>query len=296
VQLAVGANLARGNGHGVQIADGANVFDGDFRGWQAAAGVNVTTGRFRGLQSAAGLNLTDEGSGLQLAALANVARSFHGAQIGVVNVAGAADGFRMGVVNAAGRTHGFQLGVINVASHDDGESLAVLNLVGNGIHDVAVFGTDALLSNVGIKLGGRHLFTSFSFSYQPGDDVAAGPVHLVSGSRRWGYGGGLGWRVPLGIGPLEHVDLEAVTNTLVPHLSSADNNVMLNTARATLSIAVAPHTSVLVGVGANVVIATDQQDFTGPLAGWGPTYHDGATTVHLYPGLLLGLQMGNGPS
>jgi caspase domain-containing protein len=294
-QIAAGANLAGGNGHGAQIAAGANVFDGDFRGWQTAAGANVTTGRFHGLQSAAGLNLTEEGSGLQLAAGANVARTFHGSQIGVLNVASAADGFRLGVVNVAQETHGFQLGVINVAARDDGESLAVLNLVGNGIHDVALFATDALLSNVGIKLGGRHLYTSFSFSYQPGDDVPAGPAHLVSGSRRWGYGGGLGWRIPLGIGPLEHVDLEAVTNTLAPRLSSTEKNVMLNTARATLSIGVAPHTSVLVGVGANVVVATDQQDFTGPLSGWGPTYHDGGTTVHLYPGLLLGLQMGNGP-
>ena len=309
-QLAVGANLARGSGHGAQLAAGANVFDGDFRGWQAAAGVNVTTGRFHGLQTAAGLNLTDEGSGLQLAAGANVARNFHGAQIGVVNltyegfhgsqigvvnVASATDGFRLGVVNLAHETRGFHFGVINVAAHDDGESFAVLNLIGNGIHDVALFATDALLSNVGIKLGGRHLYTSFTFSYQPGDDLGAGPAHFVSGSRRWGFGGGLGWRFPLGMGPLEHLDLEGVTTTLSSQLSSTNNNVMLNTARATLSIAIAPHTSVLVGVGANVVVATDQQDFTGPLAGWGPTYHDGGTTVHLYPGLLLGLQMGNGP-
>ena len=294
-QIAAGANLARGNGRGVQMAAGANVVDGDFRGWQAAAGVNVATGRFHGLQSAAGLNLADEGSGLQLSGGANVARTFHGSQIGLVNVASAADGFRLGVVNVAHETRGFQLGILNVAAHDDGESFAVLNLIGNGIHDVTLFATDALLSNVGIKLGGRHLYTSLSFSYQPGDDLGAGPAHLVSGSRRWGYGGGVGWRFPLRIGPLEQLDVEAVTTTLAPQLSAPDNNVMLNTARATLSIGVAPHTSVLVGVGANVVVATDERDFTGPLAGWGPTYHDGATTVHLYPGLLLGLQLGDGP-
>ena len=294
-QIAAGANLAGGDGHGVQIAAGANVVDGDFRGWQTAAGVNVTTGRFHGLQTAGGLNLTDEGSGLQISGGANVARTFHGAQVGVLNVAGAADGFRLGVVNVAHETRGFQFGVVNVARHDDGESFAVLSLIGNGIHDVALFATDALLSNVGLKLGGRHLYTSLTFSYQPGDDLGAGPAHFVSGSRRWGYGGGLGWRFPLGLGPLEHIDLEGVTTTLSSQLSSANNNVMLNTARATLSIGIAPRTSVLVGVGANVVVATDQQDFTGPLAGWGPTYHDGGTTVHLYPGLLLGLQMGNGP-
>ncbi|HVV49482.1 MAG TPA: caspase family protein, partial [Polyangia bacterium] len=160
-QLAAGANVVDGDFHGWQAAAGGNVVDGDFHGWQTAAGVNATTGRFSGLQSAAGLNVADDGSGLQLSGGANVARTFRGAQIGVVNVAGRGDGFRLGVVNVARETRGFQLGVVNVAARDDGESFALLNLVGNGIHDLAVFGTDALLSNVGLKLGGRHLFTSF---------------------------------------------------------------------------------------------------------------------------------------
>jgi hypothetical protein len=289
-QIAAGANLAGGSGHGAQIAAGANVFDGDFRGWQTAAGVNVTTGRFHGLQSAAGLNLTDEGSGLQLAAGANVARTFHGAQIGVVNVASAADGFRLGVVNVAHQTHGFQLGVINVAAHDDGESFAVLNLIGNGIHGLSVYGTDALLSNVALQLGGRHLFTSFSFSFQPGDASAAGPVQLARGSQRWGYGGGLGWRQPLGDGLLHHLDVEAVTSNLVPQLSTGDG-VMLDTLRVTLALAVAPQVSVLIGAGVNVMVGTDSRDFEGLGTGWGATYHDGTTTVRLYPGFLLGLQI-----
>ncbi len=289
-QIAAGANVARGTGRGVQVAAGANVFDGDFRGWQTAAGANVTTGRFVGMQAAAGLNLVDDGVGLQVSGGANVARSFRGAQIGVVNVAGASDGLRVGVVNVARQTRGFQVGVVNVAERDDGESLAVLNLIGNGIHDVAVYGTDALLSNVGIKLGSRHLFTSFSFSFEPGDATAAGPVRLESGSRRWGYGGGVGWRQALKLGPLQYVDLEAVTSTLVPSLDNG-NGVMLNTARATLAIGIAAHVSVLVGAGANVVVGLDSRDFEGTLAGWGATYHDGSTTVRLYPGFLLGLQL-----
>ena len=289
-QIAAGANLAGGNGHGVQIAAGANVFDGDFRGWQSAAGVNVTTGRFHGLQSAAGLNLTDEGSGLQLAGGANVARTFHGSQIGVLNIATAADGFRLGVVNVAHETHGFQFGVVNVAAHDDGESFAILNLIGNGIHGLSVYGTDALLSNVALQLGGRHLYTSFSFSFQPGDTIAAGPIQLARGSQRWGYGGGLGWRQPIGSGPLHHLDVEAVTTNLVPELSSGDG-VMLDTLRVTLALAVLPKVSVLVGAGVNVMVGTDGRDFSGLGVGWGSTYHDGATTVRLYPGFLLGLQL-----
>jgi hypothetical protein len=291
-QIAAGANLVRGGGRGVQIAPGANVVVGDFHGWQNTAGVNVTTGRIQGVQMAAGLNLADAAYGLQLAGGLNVAREVHGAQIAPINVSGNASGLRLGVLNVGSDTRGFQLGVINVAAHDDGESIAVLNFIGNGIHDLSVFGTDALLSNIGFKLGGRHLFTSFSFSYQPGDELAAGSQQIVSGTRRWGYGGGLGWRVPLRGGPLAHLDIEAVTNTVVPDLGSQDSKVMLNTARATLSLSVARYTTVLVGVGTNVMVGLDGHDFAGPLASWGSTYHDGATTVRLYPAFLLGLQIG----
>ncbi len=289
-QIAAGANVAGRDGHGVQVAAGANVVDGDFHGWQTAGGVNVTTGRFHGLQTAGGLNLADEGSGLQLTGGANVARTFHGAQIGVVNVASAADGFRLGVVNVAHEAHGFQFGVINVAAHDDGESFAILNLIGNGIHGLSVYGTDALFSNVALQLGGRHLYTTFSFSFQPGDAIAAGPIQLARGSQRWGYGGGLGWRQPIGYGPLHHLDIEAVTSNLVPDLSTG-GGVMLDTLRATLALAVLPQVSVLIGAGVNVMVGTDGRDFDGLGAGWGSSYHDGATTVRLYPGFLLGLQI-----
>jgi hypothetical protein len=255
--------------------------------------MNVTTGRLHGLQSAAGLNLAEEAEGLQLSGGANVARDVRGAQIGVINAAQTAAGLRLGVVNVGHDTGGFSLGVINVAAHEDGESFALLNFVGNGIHDLTLFGTDALLSNVGLKLGGRHLYTSFTFSYQPGDDVVAGPVRIESSSRRWGYGGGLGWRQPVGLGRLTSIDIEAVTNTVSPTLESSGSGVMLNTARATLNVALTPNVSLLFGAGLNVMVGTDNRDFSGALSGWGPTYHDGTTTVRLYPGLLLGMQVGS---
>jgi hypothetical protein len=66
---------------------------------------------------------------------------------------------------------------------------------------------------------------------------------------------------------------------------------MLDTLRATLGVRLGAGISLLAGVGANVLIAMDGTAFDGPLAGLGPTYHDGGTTVRIYPGLLLGLQI-----
>jgi hypothetical protein len=92
------------------------------------------------------------------------------------------------------------------------------------------------------------------------------------------------------VGPLDHLDIEAVTTNLVPELSDG-TGVMLDTLRVTLALTVLPQVSVLVGAGANVMVGTDSRDFSGLGTGWGSMYHDGATTVRLYPGFLLGLQI-----
>jgi hypothetical protein len=255
-----------------------------------------------GWQSSAALNLAHDGVGLQLSGGVNMAESFRGAQVGVVNVAGAVDGLRLGVVNVAKQTRGFGLGVVNVTDHEDGESFAIINLVGNGIHDVAVYGTDVLLSNLAVKFGSRHLYTTFSLGFQPGTAVAdgGGPLHLDSGNRRWGFGGGLGWRQPLSDGFLHMLEIEAVTTNVQPELTGPGNDVdftipgkhlMLNTLRAQLGLRLAPHVALLAGVGANVLVAQENADFTGPFSSWGQRYQSGGTTVRIYPGFLLGLQI-----
>ena len=142
----------------------------DMKGLQMAGGANWV-GDGRGLQMAGGVNLAKTFTGLQMAPV-NYADTMDGLQLGVVNVARtAASGFRFGVVNVAGESHGFQFGVVNVAKHDDGESFALINLIGNGIHDVSLFATDVMATNVGFKLGGRHLYTNLIAGYQPGDEL-----------------------------------------------------------------------------------------------------------------------------
>ncbi len=130
---------------------------GELRGAQIAAGLNLAK-RTRGVQIAAGANYATRLDGAQLAPL-NIARSGTGTQIGVANVAGEGAGARIGVLNFAARNHGFQVGVVNIAAHDDGESLALLNLIGDGIHEASVYATELMVTNFGLKLGGRHLYT-----------------------------------------------------------------------------------------------------------------------------------------
>jgi len=287
-QIAAGANIARGRTHGLALSAGANVLDGDGSGAQVVAGVNVATGTFRGLQLSGGLNLAGTSRGAQIAP-ANYAQQATGTQIGVANAAGEAWGARIGVVNVAGQNHGFQLGVINVAAHDDGESLALINLIGDGIHEAAVYATDVLPMNVALKLGGRHLYTALAAGYQPGDDLPVGPAHFTRGTRRWGFSAGLGWRFLVDRGPLAYLELEADQVQLQQSWSSG-NPPFVSALRLQAGVRLYRDLVVLGGAGASVAVGTDGQDAD---LGFGPqsVSHSGATTVRIYPSLLLGVQI-----
>ena len=304
-QLTGGANNLRGDGRGFQLTGGANVVDGSFYGFQLAGGANVATTSARGFQLAGGANVANEMRGFQLAGGANLAQNMRGAQIGPVNIAEGmsgtqlgvvntavnATGVRLGVINVAKRSKGFQLGVINVAEHDDGESFALLNFIGNGIHDGTVFATDVMATNIGLKLGGRHLYTHLNAGYQPGDTlVGAGPEVFTRGTRRWGVGGGFGWRFPIERGPLAYVELEAGTVQLRSSWNWETTTPNVSSLRAQVGLRLARHLVAVAGAGVNVAVGTDSTDAS---LGWGPEFvgREGTTTVRIYPGLMLGLQI-----
>jgi hypothetical protein len=289
-QLSGGAHILRGDGRGFQLTGGANVVEGSYFGFQLAGGANVATISARGFQLAGGANLAHDMRGFQFATV-NIAEEMSGAQLGVVNTAVNTTGVRLGVINVAKRSKGFQLGVINVAEHDDGESFALLNFIGNGIHDATVFATDVMFTNLGIKLGGRHLYTHLSVGYQPGDALAAdGAEVFTRGTRRWGAGGGFGWRFPIERGPLAYLELEAGTTQLRSSWSWDATLPNVNSLRAQVGLRLARYLVAVAGAGVNVAVGTDSTDAS---LGWGPEFvgREGATTVRIYPGLMLGLQI-----
>jgi hypothetical protein len=290
LQMAGTANGVRGNMKGLQMAGAVNVVDGDMRGLQMAGAVNLARG-FRGLQMAGAASVAEQVDGMQMAPV-NVAEDVRGFQLGVVNVSGVAKGFRLGVVNVARESHGFQLGVVNVAQRDDGESFALLSLIGNGIHDVAAYATDTMLSNVAVKLGGRHLYSSLILGFTPGDDLPAGTEKFERGTRRIGIGFGIGWRAPIGVGRFEALEIEASSMNMHSDFSSGwDSPPTVSSLRVAALVNLAPHIRLLAGAGANVSVAEDGRDADFNLGL--PEYvgHSGGTTVRVYPGFILGLQI-----
>jgi hypothetical protein len=293
-QLTGFANFAR-EGHGLQIAGGLNVAE-RFHGAQLAAansvdeGFGVQIGLFNSARQLEGvrlgltngaeelrgaevglLNAGSEVYGLQVGLL-NVpciplvsecpdTRQTRGVELGLVNVAEAAGGFQLGGVNVARKARGFQLGIVNMAAKSEGESLALINLIGDGLHELALYTTDIMGANLELKLGARHLYTGLIASYQPGDEPAPGPERFRRGSRRFGLGLGVGWRAYLGGRWLEFVEVEVSGTELAPTLDPGwRGHPLISSFRIQVPVPMARHVRLLVGVAASVAIASGGAD------------------------------------
>lgn len=166
VQLTSGVNITEHGGRGSQFTAGVNITGGDLDGVQGAAGANITGGDQAGAQLAAGLNITGGAmQGAQVAAGVNIAHGLAGYQGAVLNIAGNGRGTQTGVINIAGDFDGAMVGIVNIASSTDAP-VGLLNIIGDGIHDLEV-GTDGTGLNGTLKLGGKHIYTSYIGRYAP---------------------------------------------------------------------------------------------------------------------------------
>jgi hypothetical protein len=305
LQMAGIAAVTRGDARGLQMAGIASFSDGWLGGVQMAgivtgarhgkglqmAGVVNAAEDMKGLQLAGVVNVVRDMKGLQIAGVTNVTRTMRGMQLSVVNVTDEGAGFSLGVVNVARKFSGFQFGVVNVAKEGDGEAFGLINIIGNGIHDVAAYSSDVMLTNLGFKFGGRHLYTEIGAGYTPGDDLAVGSRAYQRGTARWGSSFGLGWRFPLERGVLKHLELQAHSTSLYPVWDVTGTPPMVNALRLQAGVRVAPYVNVLAGLSYNVAIGQDGTDANLSLTGLENVVHSGATTVRMYPGFILGLQI-----
>ncbi len=301
-QMAIAVNFADRTFVGAQLAGGIN-FASAGRGVQLALGANVA-GRMRGAQLAM-VNDAEDHRGLQVGlhntglridglrvGLTNAAEEVRGVQVAIVNRTGTIEGVQVAIVNVAGRTRGVQIGVINICERDEGESLALLNLVKDGVHEVALYATDTMLSNLALKLGGRHLYTAFLAAYHPGDGLAPGVPQLVRGSRRIGFGIGVGWHQRLQLGRVEALDIEVSGLGLRAQLDeSLRNTPVLWSLRAGVKVRLFEPVGLLAGVAANVAVATGGGDANVGSGFAEAVVRSGDATARIYPGAFVGLQL-----
>ena len=300
-QISLGLNAVDHEMRGVQMAVGGNIA-GYGRGLQMSAGFNLARKNFRGLQMTSGVNIAGAIGGAQMGVV-NVAAETSGLQMAVVNVSDRSDGAQIGVVNVGGHGRGFTLGVVNVFGKHDGEALGVLSLVGNGIHNLAAYATDTMASNLSLKLGGRHLYTALTLGFHPGSAppnappptgvAPPPPERLTAGTRRVGWGLGIGYRIGVDAAWLRFVEIEAHHMTVHSRFEfdTEDDVPRLAQLRAVAGWRLAGRLTLLTGLTGNVAIGLQGGDLDVGHGILEQVERSGNTTVRIYPGLLLGLQI-----
>ena len=276
-QLAVGANLVGGSFQGVQLAGGANVVKGRVEGAQLAVGASWASRGVRGFQVADGLAWTEALVGVQLAAVTR-STDAHGGQVGIVNVGGSIEGLQLGLVNVAtGKVRGAQIGLLNVADDVEGAPIGLVSWVRKGMLRGQVWGSDTALSNVGLQLGSRHVYSLVSAGVTPSD-----------GKARWLAGFGLGGHLPITETLWSALDVSALA---VGRGDDTEGQPALLRVRLSLGWQASDRFGVFGGPALNVY--SSEKDDGKDLVLGGPSYTDtrGGRRVRVWPGFFLGVRI-----
>jgi hypothetical protein len=280
IEVALGANYA-GQVKGLQLALAGNVAGGSMRGIQAAMGVNVAAGEMVGAQLSSGINIAaGEARGVQASPGLNIVSRLEGAQLSLLNVGGDVRGAQVGLINVARRMKGLQLGLINVASEADGANIGLLSLVGNGQHHVQVWGSDLSMTNVALKLGGKHFHTLFTLGLRP---------ERESQQRWWAAGLGFGAHIPFG--PF-FVDADLLASSLHQGALFSPTGNLLGQVRLLGGWKPFSHFAVFGGVTFNSLVHFHGQEPRGmDRFGQGYLHQEDRVSVRTWPGFLAGVQI-----
>ncbi|RKG71964.1 caspase family protein [Corallococcus terminator] len=281
-QLSLGANIARGGMQGMQATLGLNVATQDVTGLQLALGVNHANGALHGVQFTLGVNsVAGNMTGLQGALALNRAHSLSGMQLGLINVGGDVTGMQLGLINVASVVNGVQLGLVNVSQEVNGVPLGLLTFEKKGQFHLEVFGSDLQLTNVALKFGGKHLYTTFIAGIGPDDRF-----------QRFSLGLGLGGHIPLG--SRFWVDVDAAgSNVLSTDNPFSDNTGnLLAQVRAMVGFQVMSRFAVFGGPTYNAWFTWGDPGFA-KLSTLPVRSHDLSTTrrVQHWPGFQLGVRI-----
>jgi hypothetical protein len=262
VQLGV-VNVARGDVMGPQVGV-ANWVEGDLKGPLQLGVVDVTRGHVRGAQIG----------------VASIAGSIQGVQLAVVNVGGTVKGTQIGVINVADKVEGLQLGVLNVGRSVSGASVGLLSLVGDGYHAATVWSSDVMPTNLGFKLGSKHVYTLLGGGIGRGADNKA----------LYGLHGGIGLHFDLT--DKLFLDVDAITTSFASEDEWKQADSTFAALRVVVGWQIMKHLAITAGPTFNVNVREKDSAFRREGLGiLESTQSAGDHEVRLFPGLVAGLQL-----
>jgi hypothetical protein len=280
-QLSVGVNVARGALHGLQGTVGLNWAGGPSEGAQLAVGVNAAGADFHGTQLAVAVNtVSGHFAGVQGAVGLNRAASLTGLQLALLNVGGDVTGAQVGLFNVARKVTGVQVGLINASEEVDGLPLGLLTFEKKGQLHLETWGSDIQLANLGVKFGGRYVYTALMAGMGPDDRLQ----HFTLGLA-------LGGHIPLG--ERFWLDVDGAAHSVHAMRDAFARANLLTQGRVMLGFQVAPRFAVFAGPTYNVYFHIDDADprsLTTLPVRRGPVSSDGDFLEH-WPGLQLGVRI-----
>ena len=263
----------------------------------------------KGLQMAGGANWAGDGRGLQMAGGINLAKTFTGLQLAPVNYADSVTRLPAGRrqrrrddrerLPPRRRQRRRARATASSSASSTSPSTTTANRSRSSTSSATASTTcrcsrpTCMATNIGFKLGGRHLYTNLIAGYQPGDDAGAGtPNASRAGTKRFGTGAGIGWRFPVERGPLAYAELEADWLEVRPVWNWIDDAPGVTSLRVQAGAAAGAATSCCWPAPASTSrSATGGRDLDLGRGAPRAVEHSGSTTVRIYPGLLLGLQI-----
>ncbi len=233
----------------------------DVRGLQFAGIASQTYEDLDGLQLSGGLNIARrEVRGAQIAGGLNIGR-VSGLQLGLINVSAEVDGVQLGLINVARKVDGLQVGLVNVTESLAGESLGIANILKPGRIHLALWGSNSLFGNAGLKFASKYAYS-----------ILSAAIHNLEGNVAAGAGLTLGAHLPMDRylkGLKASGDLGAYR--LFPSGFIFSDHAEVYKARLIASYELAPRLTLFVGGGAHLSVVGDDTVKTS----FGPEFSGG---------------------
>jgi hypothetical protein len=261
--IQVGGTFAYAGG-GVFGAQAAGIFGWstkEVRGLQFAGIAAQSYEEVEGLQLSGGINIArQQVTGAQIAGGINIGR-VRGLQLGLINVSAEVDGAQLGLINVAKKVDGLQVGLINVTASLAGESLGLANILKPGRIHLALWGSNSLFGNAGLKFASKYAYS-----------ILSAAIHNFDGTVAAGAGLTLGLHLPLNLyvpGLTLSGDLGAYR--LFPSGFNFDGHAEVYKTRLIASYELAHRLTLFVGGGAFVSVVGDENEKTS----FGPEFSGG---------------------
>ncbi|MCO4763259.1 MAG: caspase family protein [Myxococcales bacterium] len=266
VQIAGAVNLVGGAAAATQVAGAVNIAR-ETSGAQIAGAVNISGGKAAGWQVAGALNLArGTVTGWQLAGSVNIAKRLEGLQLAVFNIAGQSSGVQFGIFNFAG------------GDSSDAEAFGLINIIRNGYNHVELWTSDTGLVNVGLKFGGKHLYTIVMVGAQQ------------QGTEAMEFG--LGWGGHFQLSDKLYLDVDAITGSILTENNPARVEDLVVRTRIMAGYRIFNSLAVFGGIKGNWAIAFDHRDPRDlPLGSTRITPEAEQTSVDFGMGAFVGVQL-----